>query len=300
MKLEKGNNKNVALVLSGGGARGMAHIGVIEEILKNGYNITSISGTSIGSLIAGVYVSGKMNEFKDWVTNITKLDVFKFMDFAISKSGFIKGEKIFKELQKFILDKNIEDLDIPYVAVAVDIKNHKEVVFRKGPLRKAIRASVSIPTVLKPVYHNNLELVDGGVLNPLPVNCIKRTNGDLLIVVDLGADISYPKPKSKKVTVEQENNYNKTMAFINEKWSDYFKNDKPKRTGFFDLITESLYAMQMKLTQITIKEHNPHIVVNISRKSCDLFEYHRSEELIEYGRKQFKKSLRAYKSKLQF
>ena len=299
MKFEKGNNKNVALVLSGGGARGMAHIGVIDEIIKSGYQITSIAGTSIGSLIAGVYVSGKMDEFKDWVTQVTKFDVFKFMDFAISKGGFIKGEKIFNELKKFILDKNIEDLILPYAAVAVDIKNHKEIVFRSGPLRKAIRASVSIPTVLKPVFHNGLELVDGGVLNPLPIDCIKRNDGDLLIVVDLGADISYPVPKSKKVTVEQETNYRKTMEFINEKWSVYFKNDKQKRTGFFDLITESLYAMQMKLTQNTIKEHNPNMVVKISRKSCDLFEYHRSEELIQYGRKQFKKSLKEYKSNTQ-
>ena len=210
----------------------MAHIGVIEEIIKSGYHITSISGTSIGSLIAGVYASGKTGEFKEWVTHITKLDVFKFMDFAISKSGFIKGEKIFNTLKKFILDTNIEDLPIPYVAVAVDIKNHKEVVFRSGPLRKAIRASVSIPTVLKPVFLNDLELVDGGVLNPLPIDCIKRTDGDLLIVVDLGADIPYPTPKSKKVTVEQETNYRKTMEFINEKWSGYFKNGKQKRTGF--------------------------------------------------------------------
>jgi NTE family protein len=299
MTSEIENSKNVALVLSGGGARGMAHIGVIEELLKSGYTITSISGTSIGSLIAGVYVSGQMDEFKEWVTQITRLDVFKFMDFAISKSGFIKGEKIFDELKKFILDANIEDLAISYVAVAVDIKNHKEVVFQSGPLRKAIRASVSIPTVLKPVFLKGQELVDGGVLNPLPISCIERNEGDILIAVDLGADIPYPVPKSKKVTVEQENNYRKTMDFINEKWTSYFNNGKQKHTGFFDLITESLYAMQMKLTQITIKEHNPHMVVNISRKSCDLFEYHRSEELIQYGRKQFKKSLKEYKIKNQ-
>jgi NTE family protein len=181
----------------------------------------------------------------------------------------------------------------------VDIKNHKEVVFRTGPLRKAIRASVSIPTVLKPVFLNDVELIDGGVLNPLPISCINRNEGDLLIAVDLGADIPYPIPKSKKVTVEQETNYRKTMDFINEKWTSYFNNDKQKHTGFFDLITESLYAMQMKLTQSTIKEYKPHMVVHISRKSCDLFEYHRSEELIEYGRKQFKKSLSDYKAKIK-
>ena len=132
----------------------------------------------------------------------------------------------------------------------------------------------------------------------MPIDCIKRSKGDLLIAVDLGADIPYPIPKTESVTVEQENNYRKTMEFINEKWSVYFKNGKQKRTGFFDLITESIYTMQMKLTQHTIKEHNPDMVVNISRKSCDLFEYHRSEELIQYGRQQFQKSLTEYNSKI--
>ncbi len=297
-KIEK--EKNVALVLSGGGARGMAHIGVIEEIQKNGFNITSISGTSIGALIGGVYDSGKMDEFKDWVSQVNKFDVFKFMDFAISKNGFIKGEKVFNTLKRFILDTNIEDLEIPYAAVAVDIKNHKEIVFRSGPLKEAIRASVSIPTILKPVYYNDLELVDGGVLNPLPIDCIKRNKGDLLIAVDLNADIPYSIPKQNTITKEQDNNYKKAMEFINEKWSAFFKNGKNKQAGFFDLITESIYAMQMKLTQNTIKEHNPDMVVNISRKSCDLFEYHRSEELIQYGREQFQKSLTEYNSKINF
>jgi len=174
----------VALVLSGGGARGMAHIGVIEGIQKMGYTITSIAGTSIGALIAGIYVSGKMDEFKKWVIHVSKFDVIKLMDFAISKNGFIKGEKVFNALKKFIRDVNIEELEIPYAAVAVDIKNHKEIVFRSGPLKEAIRASVSIPTVLQPVYYNEVELVDGGVLNPLPINCIHRNDGDLLIAVD--------------------------------------------------------------------------------------------------------------------
>ena len=289
------NGKNVALVLSGGGARGMAHIGVIEEIRSSGFNITSISGTSIGALIGGVFVSGKMDEFKEWVTHMSKLDVFKFMDFAISKNGFIKGEKVFNALKQFIVDESIENLKIPYAAVAVDLKNHKEVIFRSGPLKEAIRASVSVPTILKPAYYNGVELVDGGVLNPLPIDCIIRKPGDLLIAVDLNADIPYTGRESGKVLTEQENNYRKAMEFINEKWSAFFKNGRHKRAGFFDLITESVYAMQMKLTRMTIKEHNPDLVVNISRKSCDLFEYHRSDELINYGRQQFKKCLAEYR-----
>ncbi|MBM3435354.1 MAG: phospholipase, partial [Bacteroidetes bacterium] len=132
--------KNTALVLSGGGARGLAHIGVIEELLKNGFNITSIAGTSIGSLIAGVYVSGKLPEFSNWICSIGKLEILKLLDFAIYKNGFIKGEKVFRKLQDFIDDIRIEDLEIPYAAVSVDIKNHSEVIFRSGSLVKAIRA----------------------------------------------------------------------------------------------------------------------------------------------------------------
>jgi NTE family protein len=294
MKTKDGDGKRVALVLSGGGARGMAHIGVIEEMLKRGYTISSIAGTSIGSLIAGVYVAGKLDEFKEWVVQVSKFDVFKLMDFAISKNGFIKGEKVFNTLKKYIGGIDIEDLDIPYVAVAVDIKNHKEVIFRQGPLKDAIRASVSVPTVLKPVLHNRTELVDGGILNPLPINHVHRTEGDILVVVDLNADIPYPVAKLTKEADETDNNYQKIKEMINEKWSSFFKNGKHKRAGFFDLITESIYAMQMKLTQVAIRDYQPDVVVNISRSSCDLFEFHRSEELIEYGRKQFIKSLKEY------
>ncbi len=290
--------RTVALVLSGGSARGMAHIGVIEEILKNDFIINSIAGTSIGSVIGGVYISGKLPEFKDWITQVGKLDVFKLMDFAISKNGLIKGEKVFNELKRFIKDANIEDLDIPFSAVAVDILKHKEVVFKSGSIINAIRASVSIPTVLKPIIIDNMELVDGGVLNPLPMSCVDTTNSDVLIAVDLGADIPYQKPASIDYPESHDTAYIKAKEMINEKWSKFFKTNNSKHLGYFDLITESIYAMQMKLTQIAIEKYKPDILVQISRNACDLFEYHRAEELIEYGRNQFKLSLQESEIKL--
>lgn len=279
--------QNVALVLSGGGARGMAHIGIIEELMKSSYNITSIAGTSIGSLIAGVYASGKLIEFKEWVTQIGKYDVFKLMDFAITKRGFIKGEKVFNRLHEFLLDTDIENLSIPYAAVAVDIKNHKELVFHKGNLIEAIRASVSIPTVLLPQNFRGLDLVDGGLLNPLPLDCITRTKDDIVVAVDLNAKIPYQ--KSKKITGHNvhETTYLKAKGLINEKWSKFHKEEN-KGIGYFDLITESIYTMQMRLTQFSIEKYKPDILIEISRDACEIFGFHRSVEMIEYGRKQFK------------
>jgi NTE family protein len=286
MEAEK---KNIALVLSGGGARGMAHIGVIEELLKSRYTITSIAGTSIGSLIAGVYASGKLTEFKEWISQIGKYDVFKLMDFAISKKGFIKGEKVFKKLREFLLDTDIENLSIPYAAVAVDIKNHKEIIFRSGNLIEVIRASVSIPTVLKPQNFKGIDLVDGGVFNPLPLDCVVRTTNDLLVAVDLNAGIAYSRTKLAKIKNTNESTYLKAMAMINEKWSKFHK-EGFKEIGYFDLITESIYTMQMKLTQYSLEKNKPDVLIEISRDSCELFGFHRAEEMIEYGRKRFKAS----------
>lgn len=288
------DSKNVALVLSGGGARGMAHIGVIEHLLKNEYTITSISGTSIGALIAGIYVSGKLDEFKDWISGISKLDIFRLTDFAISKNGFIKGEKVFKELKKFLSEKNIEELDIPYSAVAVDIDNLKEIVFNSGDLAKAIRASVAVPTVLKPSILNKKVLVDGGVLNPLPIDCVARKKDDILIAVDLNSDIPYKKSKSVKHSVPQNHAYDKALEFINAKWSEFYKREDNHHTGYFNLMTQTIYAMQVKLTRLAIDKHKPDIVVQVSRNACDMFEFQRSDEMIKYGTKQCSKALKNF------
>ena len=283
-------NQNIALVLSGGGARGLAHIGVIERLVDQGYTISSIAGTSIGSLIGAIHISGKLPQFKKWITKRGKLDIIRLMDFAISNNGFIKGEKVFGELNKYVVDSNIEDLNIPYAAVATDIRRHTEFVFTRGRLIDAIRASVAIPTVLKPFEKDGIELVDGGVLNPLPLDIVSRMPGDLMVAVDLNADFEYEPPEGFLNQTQHNKTYEKAITYINDKWSGFFKNGKHKRTGFFDLITQSIFAMQLKLTQVAIEKHKPDIVISISKNACDLFEFHRAAEMIEYGRIQTEKN----------
>jgi NTE family protein len=171
--------RNVALVLSSGGARGIAHIGVIKELIKSGFTITSVAGTSMGSVIGGLLAQGTLDQYSEWLLAFTKMDMIKFLDLTTGSGGLIKGEKIMKVLSDFIGDVNIEDLSIPFACVAADLASQKEIVFSKGSLIQAVRASSSIPTVFLPVAHEGMLLVDGGVLNPLPLDIIHRNDGDI-------------------------------------------------------------------------------------------------------------------------
>jgi NTE family protein len=182
--------KDITLVLSGGGARGIAHIGVIEELVKLNVNIASISGTSMGALIGGIYAVGKLEEFKQWMLKVNRTKIFKLIDFSFSTQGLVKGERIFNEIKEFITDVNIEDLPIKYTATAFDIANGREVVFDKGSLYNAIRASISIPTIFTPLTLGDSVFIDGGVVNNIPINTAKRVENDIVIAVNVNAGVT--------------------------------------------------------------------------------------------------------------
>ena len=163
---EETRKQDVALVLSSGGARGLAHIGAIEELEANGYRISSIAGSSMGALIGGVYAAGKIKEFREWMKGIDRKKMLELTDFSLSLNHIVKGTRIIEAIMEFVPDVPIEDLPIPYCAVATDLKAGKEVVFSKGSLFKAIRASISLPSFYEPVERDNMILIDGGVINP--------------------------------------------------------------------------------------------------------------------------------------
>ena len=173
--------KNVALALASGGPRGFAFIGAIEELLKRGYRITSIAGTSAGSLVGGIYAAGGLQEFKEWLFGLDPLKVVSLMDFTVSKQYLVKGERVMDAIKERVPEVNIEDLPIPFAAVATDLYTGEEVVFREGPLFEAIRASISIPSMFKPVKWKGRTLVDGGMVNTFPLNRVERTPGDILV-----------------------------------------------------------------------------------------------------------------------
>ena len=179
------NKKNVALVLSSGGPRGFAYIGAIEALEEHGYTITSIAGTSIGSLVGGIYAAGKLAEFKEWIYSLNAWEIFSLMDLSIGKNHFVKGEKIIQAIMEIVPNVNIENLPKPFCAVATDLYTGREVIFDKGPLFSAIRASISIPSLFRPVKYGLTTLIDGAITNCLPLNRVQRTEGDLLVAFDV-------------------------------------------------------------------------------------------------------------------
>ncbi|AQW69091.1 MULTISPECIES: patatin-like phospholipase family protein [Pseudomonas] len=179
-------NKRVALVLGSGGARGYAHIGVIEELERRGYEIACIAGCSMGAVVGGIYAAGKLEQYKRWIESLDYLDVLRLVDVSFSL-GAIRGDKVFGQIRKIVGDIDIEQLRIPYTAVAADLTNQQEIWFQEGCLHQAMRASAAIPSLFTPVVQGNRMLVDGGILNPLPIVPVVSSHCDLIIAVNLNA-----------------------------------------------------------------------------------------------------------------
>jgi NTE family protein len=288
--------KNVALALSSGGARGIAHIGVIEELESQGYNITSIAGTSMGSVVGGVYALGKLQEYKEWLLHFTRMDIIKFLDLTIGHGGLVKGEKIVQVMEGFIGDVKIEDLAISYAAVAVDIRRHREIVFTSGSLMKAIRASISIPTIFLPVSYDHSFLVDGGVLNPLPLDAVQRKDGDILVAVNVNSPVIQDHPESE-VSLRHAEGYRTAREHLNRRWSELIHRGRKKpipkaeEIGMFDLISESINLMQNRLSLHSIEKNHPDIIINIPYKIATIFDFYKAETLIEAGREACRKAI---------
>ena len=277
--------KKVALVLSGGGARGIAHIGVIEELEKRGFEITSIAGTSMGSLIGGAYAAGRMNELKDWIVTLDKAKVFSLVDFTLSKQGLIKADKALKKMKEYVPDMPIEELPIPYAAVAVDLLNNQEVVFREGSLYRAIRASIAIPGVITPVKEDKRLLVDGGVLNNIPLAHVNRTDGDLMVAVYVNADIPYEYPQPTVDSEKKLKLYQKKIADFYTHLQNAFSSTGKEDLGYFSMAATVFDLMTMRMAEDRIKAYSPDVLIKVSRESCNVFDFYKAEEQVEAGRR---------------
>ena len=273
---------NIALVLSSGAARGVAHIAVVEELLGDGHKITSIAGSSMGAVVGGMYAAGTLQQYKGWLKQLDYWDVFNLLDFSISSKGFIKGEKLFKKIAPYIPKVNIEDLPIPFIAVASDIIHKKAVVYDHGDLKKAIRASVSIPTILHPISEGSSIIVDGGVANPLPMDLVKRHPGDKMVVVDVNANVPFTKPKMK----EREQNFINDLRNHYNKWRKLDKK-KDNELGIFDMLNESIDLTQETLSKLMLQQYKPDLTINVSRKVCGTMDFHKTPEILALGREAY-------------
>lgn len=276
--------KTVSLVLGSGGARGHAHIGVIRALNEMGFEVRNISGCSMGSVIGGIYAADKLDTYTDWAFQLTRGDVVKLLDFSFSLRSIFKGERIFDVLKDLVGDRKIEELDRRFTAVATSLDDEEEVWINSGSLFTAMRSSTAVPGVFSPVQLNGHTLVDGGLVNPLPIAPTLNDSTDLTIAVNLaGARQDYTPPEDASED-EKKNSYREKIAeYLNALREG---DDSGSGDGDFDaadLLVKSLDIMQGAIARFKLAAYAPDKTIDIPRNACSFFEFHRAEEMANLG-----------------
>ncbi len=278
--------KDVALVLSSGGARGLAHIGAIDELVGQGYHITSVAGCSMGALVGGMYAAGKLAEFKQWMMGIDKKKILSLLDLSLSINHLVKGVKIIDALKEVVPDVNIEDLNIPFCAVATDWESGREVVFRKGSLYEAIRASISLPLFFDPVKRDGMVMVDGGIMNPLPLNRVARTGDDLLVAVNVSAQYDTDHLRLREVAEQQKPKaVSKAVAVLRKLLPGNLD------LNYVTLLTRMYSLMIQQNAVLSAKLYHPDVLVDIAMNRFGSFEYDQVAKISKLGQMKMKKAL---------
>ena len=307
--------KNVALVLGSGGARGLAHIGAIEALEARGYTITSIAGCSMGSIIAGMYAAGELKKAKDWFLQVDKQLILRMMDINLfSGNSLVKGQKIILELQKVVPDRPIEQLNIPCTIVASDMMNTEEVLFRTGSLFEAVRASISIPLFFQPVQIGHRLLIDGGILNPLPLHSVERTEGDILVAMDISGKDSMPTGEMPepidvdgKIAAIEAKGFDVPEGLEKQLHQLGKKVDEVRtkraadlgRTVNFVKMLDRMRDMQIQQnTLLALRLTPPDIHAVMRQYAYNTFDFDKAEEIIGQGHMLMTKALVEYENKL--
>ncbi|CDO06849.1 esterase [Mycolicibacterium cosmeticum] len=303
----------VALALGSGGARGYAHIGVINELTDRGYDIVGIAGSSMGALVGGLYAAGKLDEFALWASSLTQRAVLRLLDPSISSPGVLRAGKILDAVREILGDATIERLPIPYTAVSTDLIAGKSVWMQRGPLDDAIRASIAIPGIFTPHVVDGRLLADGGILDPLPMAPIAAVNADLTIAISLGG----PDPATRPGKPEPR----PTAEFLGRMWrsttalldttaaqrvldtpaarsvlSRFSSAVEPEvaleeaagvpaapRLGSFEIMNRTIDIAQAALARHTLAAYPPDLLIEVPRTACRSLEFHRADEVIEIG-----------------
>ena len=287
------SDKTISLVLGSGGARGLAHIGVIRVLERHGWKIGAISGSSIGALIGGFYAAGKLDEYAEWVQELTEFNVLRYLDVAWGGAGMLKGEMLMQTLQHFVGTHRIEDLPIPLSIVATDVLTRKEVWLRRGDLFDAIRASIAVPTVFTPHMIKGRPLLDGGILNPVPIAPTLQDPTDAIIAVSLSGVPKRVGGSSRhdavRKTIEKpRHRYQKKIeAFIDQLQErlglhEEDATDRPN-LSLTDAALLSLDAMQSSIARCMLAAYPPDVLIEIPIDNCAAHEFYRAAEVIEAG-----------------
>ena len=324
--------RDVALVLSSGGPRGWAYIGAIEELEKRGYRITSIAGTSIGSLVGGIYAAGKLSEIKEWLFSLDAWKVFDLIDISISKNHLVKGDKVIGAIKEIVPDINIEDLNIPYKAIAADLYTGEEVIFDEGPLFEASRAS--IPSLFRPVKYGFRTLIDGGVVNTMPIDRVDRNGNDIVVAFDVNdvdveairqtliqdaMEVEEMKHREKVLNEETRKviasvKHNSNLSFI-EKFKlakaqgekillHKLNTDSPEPELLFDdsyysILSRTFSLMNHVIARSAAERYEPEVLVKMPFDAYgEISDYAKAREISEAGRELMREALDKYETKL--
>lgn len=304
----------ISLVLGSGGARGYAHIGVIEELEARGYEIVSISGCSMGALIGGVYAAGQLDGYRDWVCRLDYFDVLRLVDITWSAMGAMRAGKVMTKLESLVGDIRIEELPMPFTAVATDLGRQREVWFQSGSLLRAIRASIAVPGIITPVQENGHVLVDGGLLNPLPIIPTVSVDSDLVLAVNATAQTPRPVTLEELLPADQaaqEHAREIKREAEGKSFGGWLKNVRTRVQGMvssfgeeedeavenaswssqterawskLDMMLASFDITQAALAKYKIAGYPPDVLIEIPKSVCGAYEFHRAEALIELGR----------------
>ena len=305
------SGRNIALVLGSGGARGLAHIGVIEALISEGFTIQAVVGCSMGALVGGVYTAGRLQEYKDWASSLEKSGVLRLLDFSFNNQGLIKGDRVIGVLKELVGDYRIEDLPIDFTAVATDLKSQREVWMNRGKLFDAIRASIAIPMLLTPHRVNGRELVDGGLLSPVPMAPTRQMVVDRVIAVDVNGPVHWRPIMDRQnenfeksceddealaeaygvdVYAQQEDEETDNRSLrerLASLWSgdDNHHSPAPEQQSVMELMSQSLDTMHAAMSRMQLAQDPPDMLIQIPRESCGFHEFWRGREMIDIGHK---------------
>jgi len=284
----RNSDKTISLVLGSGGARGLAHIGAIRALEEHGYTIGSIAGSSMGALIGGMHAAGRLDAYTEWVSGLEQSDVLRLVDWTLSGGGLIRGDRIIRRLRDMVGEIRIEDLEIDFTAVAVDIEVGREVWLTRGSLFDAIRSSIAIPGLFTPHRYRGRLLVDGGILNPVPVAPTLRSFSDLTVVVNVNGRAEERTAAGEPAQDESADPAEAGMMDrIKRLFSDLVSRDDDVKDdddpGLVAMLIKSLEIMESVITRQHLAVFQPDLVVDVPKNACMIHEFHRARELIDLG-----------------
>ena len=300
----------MALSLGAGGARGYAHIGVLQVLQERGFEVVGIAGASMGALVGGLHAAGRLGDYTDWVVTLTQIQVVRMLNVSRASGGAFRADKVFGRVNELFGDLTIESLPIPYTAVATDLFARRPVWFQRGPLALAVRASIAIPGMFSPVVVDGRVLVDGGLMDPMPVTPIAAVPCDLTVAVSLTGERA---PHAVLAPPAEDGLMDAWAARIRRGASTLLENEllrsvvgrlgaepEPRPSGEpteetqgealpsglrgFDVMTLSLEAMQAVIGRYQLASYPPDVHVTISKDACRSIDFHRAAEMIELGR----------------